>query len=341
MHALNARKRSFLATLAGLAAAAAISCSPAQAQTVMKMASATIYDVQYEWQKVFKQELEARVGGQVTVELYPASQLGTIPRMLEGVLFGTIESFITPTGFLSGTERRFEAFDMPGLFDSAEQVGATLHDPSYRDHLETMALDADLRVIGAIYNSPILLLSSNPVQSIQDFQGLKVRTFATPLQIAPMEAVGASALPLPLSEVIPALQSGNIDGMLAGMPILTAFKFYDVARYVTDLRFATVVSVNVVNETWFQSQTPEVQAAIREAGRAAEQAVLPWGIANVERANQAWIDNGGEIIGLPPEERAQMMAEFERIGLEIIGRNVAAATELELLQDTIEKVAAE
>ena len=37
-------------------------------------------------------------------------------------------------------------------------------------------------------------------------------------------------LPLPLSEVVPALQSGNIDSMLAGMLILEAFKFYDVAK---------------------------------------------------------------------------------------------------------------
>ena len=34
----------------------------AWAQTVMKMASATINDVQHEWQKVFASELSGRIG---------------------------------------------------------------------------------------------------------------------------------------------------------------------------------------------------------------------------------------------------------------------------------------
>ena len=66
----------------------------------MRLASATINDVQHEWQKVFAADLAARLGDRVTVEIYPASQLGTIPRMVEGVLLGTIQSFITPTAFL-------------------------------------------------------------------------------------------------------------------------------------------------------------------------------------------------------------------------------------------------
>ena len=49
-------------------------------------------------------------------------------------------------------------------------------------------------------------------------------------------------MPLALTEVIPQLQSGGLDGMLAGMPILTAFKYYDVAKYVTDLQLLATSS---------------------------------------------------------------------------------------------------
>ncbi len=327
------------AHLLALAAAAGLTlgvAAPASAEVVMKMASATINDVQHEWQKRFAEELKARIGEEVTVEIYPASQLGTIPRMLEGVLFGTIESFITPTSFLVGTAPKFEIFDVPALFANAEQVGAVLHDPDYRQHLETMGLDKGFRVIGAIYNSPILLLSTKPVKTLDDFKGLKVRTFASPLQIEPLASIGASPLPLPLSEVVPALQSGNIDAMLAGMPILVAFKFYDVAKYVTNLQLSVVVSVNVVSETWFQAQTPEVQQAIRDAGWAAAIDVLPFGIKNVYRTNQAWLDNGGEIIDLPKEQHAELLADFRKIGIAIIDKKPDVLEELERLEEVIE-----
>ena len=89
------------------------SAPPAQAQTVMKLASATINDVQHEWQKVFAAELQKRVGDKVKTEIYPASQLGAIPRMVEGVLLGTIESFVTPTSFMVPTDPRFTIYDVP------------------------------------------------------------------------------------------------------------------------------------------------------------------------------------------------------------------------------------
>ena len=75
----------------------------ASAQVVMKLANATINDVQHEWQKLFVAALQKRVGDKVKAEIYPASQLGAIPRMVEGVLLGTIESFITPTAFMTSS----------------------------------------------------------------------------------------------------------------------------------------------------------------------------------------------------------------------------------------------
>src|SRR5438094_753930 len=144
---------------------------------------ATINDVQHEWQKLFAADLQKRVGDKVKTEIYPASQLGAIPRMVDGVLLGTIESFITPTAFLTPTDPRFQIFDVPGLFASPEHVHAVIHDPAYRDHMETMFLNRGLRITGAIYNSPTVVLTKRPAPTLEDLKGMKVRTFASPLQI--------------------------------------------------------------------------------------------------------------------------------------------------------------
>lgn len=303
--------------------------APAIAQSTMKLASATINDVQHEWQKAFSTEVAARAGDAVNVEIFPASQLGAIPRMTEGVLLGTIEAFTTPTSFVTGVDPRFQAFDVPGLFADANEVRAVIHNPEFRDHIETLYLDKGLRVIGVIYNSPILMLTKDPVTEISGIQGLKIRTFASPLQQEPMKALGALPTPLALTEVVPQLQSGGIDGMLAGMPILTAFKFYDSAQHVSDLNFSHLVSVTLVNEAWFQSQPPEVRDAIREAGRAAEEAVFDWGVANVERANSAWIDAGGSIHTLPARERDELMTTFASVGAQTIAGQPDVVAEYE------------
>lgn len=307
----------------------------AQAKTTMKLASATINDVQHEWQKEFAKEMEARAPNAVTVEIYPASQLGAIPRMAEGVQLGTIEAFTTPTSFVSSLHPKFKAFDVPGLFASADEVGAVLHDPEYRNHLEEMFLDKGVRVIGAIYNSPTLLLTKDPVNEISDVKGMKIRTFASPLQMEPMRMLGANPTPLALAEVAVQLQSGGIDGMLVGMPILTAFKYWDIAKYVTDLNFTQLVSLTLVNEMWFQSQSAEVQQAIIDAGRAAEKTVLPWGIANVESANAIWLDNGGEIKSLPQDQQTKLMESFASKGSELISNEPEVLAEYERISKLV------
>src|SRR5260370_7937410 len=104
------------ATFAALAVTVLASPRPVAAQTVMKLANATINDVQHEWQKLFAADLQKRVGDKVTTEDYPANQLGAIPRMVDGVLLGTIESFITPPPFLTPTDPPFQTSAVPALF---------------------------------------------------------------------------------------------------------------------------------------------------------------------------------------------------------------------------------
>lgn len=329
------RATALTATLALTPALLTVAATPGSAAT-MKLASATINDVQHEWQKVFAAELATRVGDAVTTEIYPASQLGPIPRMAEGVLLGTIEAFTTPTSFMTNVDPVFQAFDVPGLFKTPQDVDAAIHDPDYRDRLETLFIDKGLRVIGAIYNSPTVVFTTKPVTKLDEMKGLKVRTFASPMQIKPMELIGVTPLPLALSEVVPQLQSGGLDGLLVGMPILTAFKFYDIGKNITDLRFAEIVSVTVVNEDWFQAQPKDVQTAILEAGRAAEDAVFQWGIDNVERTYGIWRDNGGIINTLSADDQAQMEASFAELAAELVAANPDVEAEYDRLKALVD-----
>ena len=318
-------------TAIATATLAALLSQAASAQTVMKLANATVNDVQHEWQKVFAAELTKRVGDKVKPQIFPASQLGAIPAMVEGTLLGTIEGFVTPTSFLVSSDPRFMIFDAPGLFQSPQHVVAVLHDADYRNHLETLVLSRGLRINGVMFGAPTAVLTRKPSRTLADLKGLKIRTFASPLQIEPMKSIGVLPIPMALSEVMGQLQTGGIDGMLAGITVLVPFKFYDAARYVTELDFAPVISFNVVNEKWYQTQPKDVQTAISEAGRAAEAQMLAWNIPNIERSNAAWVANKGEILKLAPDEYAGMMKSFREIGARIIGENAAAKAEFDKL----------
>ena len=117
-----------LSTLGAVLAAGAValSGSAAQAQAdkvfVMKLSTATINDTQHEWLKRFAALVEKDFGGRIKPEIYAASQLGSIPRQIEGTQFGSIQAWMGPPEFLVGVDERFEAMTAPGLFTDHDQV---------------------------------------------------------------------------------------------------------------------------------------------------------------------------------------------------------------------------
>ena len=96
-------------TRCAVAVAASILVVPAvaTAQTiVMKLSTATLNDAQHEWMRRFAVAIEKNTNGRIKAEVYPASQLGTIPRMIEGTQLGSIQIWVGPPEFLYGVDQR-------------------------------------------------------------------------------------------------------------------------------------------------------------------------------------------------------------------------------------------
>ena len=326
------------AALGALASLPLAPCARAQGAT-MKMASATVNDVQHEWLRRYDAALKARLGDRVTAEIYPASQLGAIPRMVEGLLLGTIESFVTPTSFVVPVDPRMAVFDAPGLFRSPEHLQRVITDPDVRTRALAMLEGRGVKGIGIFYNSPVVVLSRRPIRTLADFRGQKIRTFASPLQTRPMEHLGATPVPMALSEVMPALQSGAIDGLLAGIPVLSALRYFDVAKTVTEIHPAIVVSLFLVNRRWHDRLPADVRTVMAEEGARVDRDLFAWTTGAVEEANRAWIAGGGEIVRLPPEEQDRMMRELRALGEGVLGATPAVRAEYDMLLRAAERLA--
>src|SRR5258706_1233539 len=93
---MNSRMLRLLAATLGLLAVFAAGDAAAQTKIVVKIGSITMNDTVHNMMKVFKAKIEQRAGERITVEIYPASQLGAIPRQIEGVQLGTQEMLSAP-----------------------------------------------------------------------------------------------------------------------------------------------------------------------------------------------------------------------------------------------------
>ena len=315
MHAVNAR---LAGALVAIAAASVLAVTAAHAQQfTMKLSQPTINDVVHEYYKTLKAGVEARAGGRIKLEIYPANQLGQLPAVVEGVALGTIEAGSAANGFWVSLEPRFQVLDAPGLFDDVLHGNKVVNDPAIRSRLATFGKDKGVEILAPGVYSPMMLLTHKGVRAVADFQGQKVRTQGgAPIQVEPFKKLGVLPVSLPLGEALPAMQNRTIDGMIAGVAPFTAFKYYDIAKPLTYLPSTTLVAPILVNRQFMKSLGSELEAIVREEGRKAEVLFTDWNVADIKRAEEVWRKNGGELITLPPAE-AKPLPRLGRAGRDL------------------------
>jgi TRAP-type C4-dicarboxylate transport system substrate-binding protein len=289
-----------------LAAVFVFAAAPTHAQEfVMKFGNQTINDIQHEYMKVFKAELEKATNGRIKVELYPASQLGTFNRMLEGLRLGTVEALIAPSEFFAGADPRFQGLAMTGLFKDIEHARRVLDLPEARKTISAIGEGRGMVTIGLMPYDLQMFDTKVPVTKIADFSGKRIRVLASEAEQAEVKSLGASTIPMALPETLPALQQGTIDGVTAVIGVFNAFRYYDTAPYLLDTRLWALISVAQVSKVWFDRLPPDLQKAVKETGAKIEAGIQKWQIARIKSDHENWVKHGGKISTLSPAEQAE------------------------------------
>lgn len=330
-------RRTLLARTAGVAALGASALAGAQAPITMKVASATVNDVIHHWMKTFKAAVEQRAGGRIKVELYPASQLGAIPRMVEGTALGTIECFVTASSFLTSLDPRFEVFDVPGMLNDTAHAARAFASPELRQLVFGFGGARGLESISLFMHSPQNLVSRKPIRTLADMSGQKIRVLSTPIQMEPMRKLGAAPIPMALSEVMPALQNGAIDGFIAASTVFSALKFYDAAKFQTQLPSWPVVTVAACNKAWLSRLPADLKAIVLQEAAKAEVATNEFGAADIGRAKEVWQANGGQIIQLSAAETADFTRIVTQSATDILDKSAPAKAAFASYRDLLQK----
>ena len=200
---------------------------------VMKISTPTINDVPDTYARNFGAAVERDSGGRIKVEVYPASQLGSIPRQIEGTQFGAIQCEVVPPEFMVGLDQRFEVLAAPGLVSSLAQGQNVAADPEVRKLMLSLGADKGLHGVGLFMADQADVVAKNPIRHIGDFKGKKIRIFASKFQSEAFERLGVTPVAMTLGDVLPAIQQGTIDGAITGMGPVAHMHFVDAAKYVT------------------------------------------------------------------------------------------------------------
>jgi len=177
----------------------------------------------------FKELIEQRTKGKIKIEIYPAGQLTPGERsLIEQMQLGLCDLTVTA---VSGFMEDMMVVDLPFLFRSYEHAHNVL-DGVVGDELLEKLKKSGIKGL-AFWENGFRNITNNvrAINSVNDLRGLKIRTMENPVHLDSFKALGAN--PTPMSwPIYTELQTGVIDGQENPLPIIYAYKFWEVQKYL-------------------------------------------------------------------------------------------------------------
>lgn len=311
----------FSTVLAVVAATAMGASEPHAADFTMKIGFVTINDQNQQWANWYKEAVEKGSNGRIEVQIFPASQLGPVPRQIEGVQLGTIEAVLLPADFFVGLDPRYGVFSIPGLFKDMKNAAATIADPALNKEILDLGESKGMVGITAFVYSAADYFGKDPIRRLDDFKGKKFRINATPAERERMRVLGATAVPLPTNEVVPALQRGAIDGTQSAIALFVNFKYIDLGKVLTQTDDTMLVPIAVVSKAWLDKLPPDLQKLVVEEGRKLQSRVQIRSFEVLDEMRKKWGAAGGEIVKFPPADQARLTELLTGVGPEVTKTN--------------------
>ncbi|MHB0776834.1 C4-dicarboxylate TRAP transporter substrate-binding protein [Halomonas sp. WWR20] len=260
------------------AAALILASNPASAAYELNLSSAlNAQDPIVQAMESAKQSIEERSDGELTLNIFPNSQLGSDEDVVEQIRSGANIAILIDAGRLSEYQPELGILSAPYLVEDHTQYDAITQSDLYKGWVEDLADGSGLRLLN--YNwfqGAREMLTQAPVEKPEDLQGVRIRTINSPVWLKTVEAMGATPTPLPWSEVYSALQLGSIDGAEAQLTAADGQRLQEVIQHVALTHHIQLMSGIVTSDQWYQSLPDDLRTILDEelekAGAEASQA---------------------------------------------------------------------
>ncbi|MBZ0148425.1 MAG: TRAP transporter substrate-binding protein, partial [Pseudorhodoplanes sp.] len=170
----------------------------------------------------------------VEVKLFPNSGLGQSRQVIEAMQLGSGASMHIGgmAEFANFCKAKCGVIGLPFIFKGYDHVQRVLDGPVGAELSKEMEA-VGFKVIGYLYSWGYrnVVTAKKEIKTVDDLKGLKIRTIPTPIFVAAVNAMGASATPMNFGEVYTSMQTGVLDGFEHTASTTASFKFYEVAKY--------------------------------------------------------------------------------------------------------------
>lgn len=251
---------------------------------------------QWELGNEFAKLLAKKTNGTYKISLFPNSQLGSEEDTVNNAAMGILDFSILAVNNITPFSPTVGVLTLPYVIRSIEDAKKLTQGDFEKEFIDNTLRDANIRILGWTYTGfRVLTNSSKSVEKLSDLKGLVIRVPKNEIMIATYKAWGINPTPMSWSETFTALQQKVVHGQDNPYATISAMKFYEVQKYVTNIKYIFSLEPLIMSESVFQAQKPEIKKAIIEAGKEASEYSYQYLIANENKIKADLLAKGMQI----------------------------------------------
>lgn len=216
------------------------------------------------WSEVlmdFKSKVEADSGGKIKVKVFLNGALGDERAMLQKMRYNQLTGGGFSTGGISTVVPELQILELPFLFRDDAEADFVM-DEVIKPELEAAMEKKGLKLFVWAVNGWLDFAGPKPINSPADLQSCKVVMQESQVQLAMYKALGVSATPLPVPEILGGLQTGMVNAY-SGSPVFsTAAQWFAHTEAWVDSNHIYQPAAVVFSKRFWDSLEPELQTLI-------------------------------------------------------------------------------
>ena len=214
---------------------------------------------------IFKDEVEKNSDGRIAIEIYPNAALGNERTMTEAVQMGTLE-MVTPGCFtVANFAASVDVLSLPFLFKDAETARTALAG-DFGEMAGADLAEANMVCLAWLENGIRYISNTkHPINTPDDFKGLKLRTVENEIQMSFFRMLGASPTPMSYTELFTGLQQGTVDAQENAMFLIKSSRFEEVTKYLSLTAHSYCAVPLLMNKALYDSLPEDLQTVLTDA----------------------------------------------------------------------------
>lgn len=250
----------------------------------------------------FKKNVEERTDGNLTIQIYPNSQLGDTAEIQEQAMSGANVGTIADAGIMADFNQEMGILQGPYLFENYDEIRKVTTSDLFQGWADELAANNNLQILSMNwYQGARHMITNKPIHKPADLNGLSIRTIGADVFLESIKAMGANPTGLAWAEVYPGIQQGVIDGAEAQHPATHGASLYEVADYLSKTAHFQLITGLVIGAEWFNTLPEEYQTILTEEAIAGGDFASHGVIEKLDEYEQMMTEEGMEIIEVDTE----------------------------------------